>query len=611
MRQTKPSTILIGMTAHKLVCSVLTFTALSVVPCPSPSLGGDALGQAVPAISDTHRRFLSRLAHRTIRDAVLGRDMYEASYVPAALESLNVEVVVRVRERGYLLAAGVGGPLPVAQATRDAALVAAGMMMDGRRCDVDLLNRLLIEIEVVGPAEPLIIDGDWTRPRAVDLFIEPGVHGMAILGPRGRHRFCPTEVFTSDTVLADALEELAKKTHGDSSQLSNVQLMRFRTVHWYQPPQSDNVVSLHRGMTLVPPEAVSPEVLDETIARLAEYMVYRQLGSGLFTYQYEPGLDRYSEEDNLVRQVGATLAMAVHAKWSGKSASLAAADIGIRYHLQGLTSIPDVENGAYIATADKKNKLGVTALLCVALAQHPDADRHASTREKLANGMLWLQRPSGIFITAFPPAEQITAQDYFPGEALLALAAQYDRKPSGRILEAFDCAIDFYRVYFHDRPSPAFVPWQVQAYTLIARHSKRRDYVDYVFELTDWLAERQLNRSNCQWPELWGGIASYQPGRAGVSTAAYLEGFADALALARSVGDTRRAKRYESLVRGAARFVMQLQIRPEEAFFIRSPKDAVGAVRTTPTLNLLRIDHCQHALVGLIKTRQVLFPDRG
>ena len=96
-----------------------------------------------------------------------------------------------------------------------------------------------------------------------------------------------------------------------------------------------------------------------------------------------------------------------------------------------------------------------------------------------------------------------------------------------------------------------------------------------------------------------------------MATAGYLEGFADALALARWVGDTKRAARYETVVRDAARFVMQLQVRPEEAYYIRSPQDAVGGIRTTPSLNLLRIDHCQHALVGLIKARQVLFPDEG
>ena len=77
------------------------------------------------------------------------------------------------------------------------------------------------------------------------------------------------------------------------------------------------------------------------------------------------------------------------------------------------------------------------------------------------------------------------------------------------------------------------------------------------------------------------------------------------------MGSAKRAERYETVVREAARFVMQLQVRQEEAYFMRSPRDAVGGIRTTPALNLLRIDHCQHALIGLIKARQVLFPDRG
>ncbi len=75
------------------------------------------------------------------------------------------------------------------------------------------------------------------------------------------------------------------------------------------------------------------------------------------------------------------------------------------------------------------------------------------------------------------------------------------------------------------------------------------------------------------------------------------------------MGDKARTARYESLVRDAARFVLQLQVRPEEMYFTPSPQDAVGGIRTSPALNLLRIDHCQHALIGLIKARQVLFPE--
>ncbi len=599
------------MAAHKLVYVQLAMMTFGPVASLTSVCASDTAEPPVPAIGETQRMYLSRLARRTVRDVVLGRETYEPAYVPKALQEHEAEVIVRLVQGGYLRASAAAGPAGLAGATRDAALIAAQMLSTDGGADLNLVNGLLIEIEIVGPTQPIVDITDWTQPRAVDPFVEPGVHGLVLIGPHIHHRFCPTELLTTDLVLSDALTRLAQASHTDRSQLSDVRLMRFRTVHWYESETSGKIVSLHRGMITIVPEAVTANGLDEAIARLAEYMAYRQLDSGLFTYQYEPGLDRYSDKRNLVRQVGAVVATAVHANWSGRSASRAAADVGIRYHLQGLTEIPGVDNAAFIATADGRNKLGVTALLCLAMARHPSARQYADIREKLINGMLWLQSPSGMFATAFPPAVKIDAQEYFPGEALLALATDYSHQPKARVLDAFHRAITFYRDYFRGRPSPAFVPWQVQAYAAMAGHSKRKDYVDYVFELTDWLAEKQLTRSNCPWPDMWGGIAAYSEGRAGVATASYLEGFADALALARLVGDTERVKRYEGVVRRAARFVMQLQVRPEETYYMRSPQDAVGGIRTSPSLNLLRIDHCQHALVGLIKARQVLFPTRG
>lgn len=604
-------TILIGMLSDKLgsVCFVFA------VPCFAALAAALHAGQLeeppVPSLSKTHRVYLSRVARRTVRDVALKRERYELDYVPVALERLNGEVVVRLRQRGCLLATAAAGPSPVAKATRDAALTAVQMLSAKEAVDLDRANRMLIEIEVVGPSQPIPVEADWTKPRAVDPFVEPGVHGLVLIGATASHRFCPTEILVSDLVVADALRRFAESVHVDPSRAAEVKLSRFRTVHWYEPESSGEVVSLHRGLTIVDPSAVTLKQVGAAIDRLAEYMAYRQLESGLFAYQYDPGRDAYADEENLVRQAGAVVAMAVHARVSGKGSSRAAAELGIRFHLQGITQIPGVEEASYIATSDGRNKLGITALLCLAMAEHSHPEHYAAVREDLINGMLWLQRPSGMFLTAFRPEVEVQAQDYFPGEALLAMAAHYRLDPSVHILEAFHRAISFYREYFRGRPSPAFVPWQVQAYTLMAEHSKRRDYVDYVFELADWLADKQLNRDNCRWAELWGGFATYQPGRVGVATAAYLEGFADALKLARAVNDAERAQRYEGVVREAVRFVMQLQIRPEEAYYIRSPRDAVGGIRTSPSLNLLRIDHCQHALIGLIKARQVLFSDQG
>jgi len=554
-----------------------------------------------------HQKYLSRVARRTLRDHIVHQKSYEPEYSPESLRGRTVEAVVRLRQSGYLVAAGAGGPLEPALAVRDAGLAAARALGERGLSDDDLVDRLLVEIEVLGDAEEIAVEGDWTRPRALDAYIEPGIHGLVILAPKKQTRLCPTELFTNDKTLADAIGELLPLLASDAKEIAKTKLLRFQTTHWYEPPGRDRIVALQRGLLRVPPEAMSRAELATAIDRLAEYMVYRQRSSGLFSYQYEPGTDRYSDDDNLVRQLGATAALAMHARWSGKESSRAAADLAIRHHLQGLTEVPGDPLAAYIATADQSNKLGVTALLAMALAEHPDAERYADTRDKLVRGMLWRQRPSGMFLTGFPPSEELGAQDYFPGEALLAMASAYANAPSSSILDAFDRAIKFYHGYFEGTPSPAFVPWQVQAFSRMATFTKRKDYAAFVFKLSDWLATHQLTPDGCPWPDLWGGIAPYSQGRAGIATASYLEGFADALRLAREVGDAERVRRYESVVRAAARFVLQLQVRPDEAYFVRSPKDALWGMRSAPALNLLRIDHCQHALIALMKTHDVLF----
>lgn len=564
-----------------------------------------------PVLSDTQRQFLSHLARRAIRDALLSRPPYEPEYVPSTLQDVEAEAVVRVRRDGYLLANAAGGKTRLVASTRDAAAAVAKDIAASSSFAADQLSDCLIEIEAVGPAEPLKVDGNWTEPRALDPFIEPGIHGITISGRGRTRRICPTEFVTSDAVVAEAIRSIAPLVQANGADLSGIAVSRFQTAHWYEAKTGGGIINLSRGMMYVSPEWVSPAGLDEAMEHIAEYMMYRQQPSGLFSYQYEPSNNRYSAEDNDVRQAGAVVAMAVHARRSGRSAPLAAANLGLERFRRMIVPVPGMATAAFVRTPDEQNKLGVTALVALAMAEHPQADRYSAERRKLVSGMLWLQRPSGMFVTAFPPAQEIEGQEYFPGEALVALAADYALDPTEPVLEAFDRGINFYRGFFRGDPSPAFASWQAQAFARMASKTKRKDYADYTFELMDWLAPMQLTSANCDWPELYGGIASYQYGRAGVATASYLEGFADALWLARAVGDTDRAARYEELVRNAARFVIQLQVRPEEAYYVRSPRDAVGGIRTGPALNLLRIDHCQHALVALIKTRQVLYPEKG
>ena len=241
------------------------------------------------------------------------------------------------------------------------------------------------------------------------------------------------------------------------------------------------------------------------------------------------------------------------------------------------------------------------------MAAHPDTQAYEETRRSLIRGILTLQGPEGYFLTAFKPGEHLGAQDHFPGQALLALAMDYGVTPSAEVLDAFDRALNTYRIYFHARPNPSFVPWQARAFARMARHTKRSDFAAFAFELCDYLIKYQLDETNCSWPDLYGGIAASQAGRPGFASAAYLEALADALTLAREVGDHERARRYARAAVGLTRFVLQLQVRPEEAYFVKSLQSAVGGIRTSPSSPTLRIDHCTHALIGLVSAKNALF----
>ena len=203
-----------------------------------------------------------------------------------------------------------------------------------------MLNRLLLEIEVAGPSVPLDMDVDWTEPRAIDPYLEPGVHGLTLTYGKKRRSVCPTEIFTSDMVLYDALRKVAQQLTDQKDKIGRIKLARFRTVHWYQPPDSTQIVSLKRGLIVLPPEAVSRKGLDAALDSLGDYLIYRQQRTGHFSYQYEPALDVYSYSDNPVRQAGATLALAAYARHQGSRTALEAADRSIQFHLQRLTDFP-------------------------------------------------------------------------------------------------------------------------------------------------------------------------------------------------------------------------------------------------------------------------------
>ena len=558
-----------------------------------------------PGLTPLDQRFVTRCVRRMLEDHAREGAGKAPAYVPPELAARKCQVLVTLREGGLHRGTGISQPAPILDACREAVVLAAGRVATTGTVDLDLVGRLTIEVEAAGEPVPLDITADRLLAGPVEAYVEAGIHGLRLTVGDRSVRLCPSQLVAHNTPLSKAVVELASKLTASPDELKQAKVFRFRTTHWVELRPGGDVIELCRGMVPVPLEAVTSESLDAAVSRLADYLAYRQLPTGRFTCVYMPADDKYTEADDEAAQAEAAWAVCAAARRnSGKAAS--AADRAAGWLAGRIVGLTGHEGAGFVRTPDDANKLSVTALTCLALTDHPRADDSRAKRDLLIGGMLWLQRPDGRFLTAFPPAEVLGTQETAPGLALLALARAQEQAPQQRIMKALDSALPFYRELFTRNPSPDFAAWHIQAFARMARLAKRDDFAAFVFAMADALVAVQLNESNCPWPDKWGGFAPAPAAMVGAASAPYLSALCEALVLARGVKDADRTKRYERTVRLGARLILQLSFRPEETYYVRSTKDTVGGIRTTLIDDTIRIDYCAEAMLALMRATETM-----
>ncbi|MBP7936528.1 MAG: hypothetical protein KA354_17955 [Phycisphaerae bacterium] len=582
------------------------------------------LGTPPPAVEPADQTFLMRLVRRSLQRLVRSGERYTVDYVPSTLEELRCCVSVTLRRWGRVTGQGLSGFDTVVKACASAAEAAlADARRDAPLADHDLAETR-IELELIGPFEMIGTSDQPTEELARQY--EPPVHGLALRFESTEARIRPSEWFTADLkydplddqhhgrgrcvmAIARLREMIERREPVSQNHPDRIIVLRFRSLHLYEPTPGQPPVELLAGLRLVPSADVHPEKLLVAADTMARFIRFRQNADGVFAYEYLAGQGMYRGEDqNWIRQAATTWSMAVHARKRRDAESARALDRAIGVFRKMIRPVSGQSDATFLATPDDENGLGATALVCLALADGPDPERYADIRLPLLNGLASMQEADGTFRTHFPPSALQTTQDYYPGEALLAIARQYALDSSPRWRAVCDKSLPFYRAYFRQKRPAPFIPWQAQAWGQLARTTRRQEYADFVYEMTDHLAGTQMAPPRPMLPIYLGGFDVYGSGRPGVSSAVYLEGAVDALRTAESLGDRARADRYRRVVTEAARFVLQLQFREEECYYVGTPRDVVGAVRNSPSDPSLRIDHVQHALCALLGAAELLTP---
>lgn len=311
-------------------------------------------------------------------------------------------------------------------------------------------------------------------------------------------------------------------------------------------------------------------------------------------YEYLVDSEKYTNDNNELRKMGAAWSITELHRFTGDERYRELAQQGIVHFRQYI--VHDPEGFAYI-DVDGKRKLGQSGLLSMALlGLEPSPGRDQLLRE-LADGILSQQQENGSYDTYFY-SDQNTGQDYYPGEASLALVSLYEETSDERYKDSVARSFPYYRDYWRGNRTWAFIPWHSQVLTKLERLDPREEYRTFIYEMNDWLLEGQQTPEKHEEEMEIGGFGS-DPG---ISTASYLEGLNDAYALAKEAGDSQHAERYAEAIRLGAAFLLRLQYTEDQRFGLRSvPAHVLGGVRQSLRSDRLRVDNNQHAVAALIK----------
>ena len=439
-----------------------------------------------------------------------------------------------------------------------------------------------------------------------------GVVGMEINFDDATALFAPTRMISGNLRFKRALDRFLQQHHIDPADFNSRGVLRLFSARQYLLLYQDKPerVELYRGSTVISPETATDENRAGALAHgIGQWMLNNLSPEGGLPYKYWPSRGEVSPADNAIRRFLATLSLTRLAQLRNNGDLHTAARRNLRYNLKRY--FHDLGNGRGAIVEKTGAKLGAAALAALTILESPARTEFMTELNMLAAGVASLfDSEQGFRTFFFPPERDGQNWNFYSGEALLFWAEARRRKaacaPSlERCLEVFSRCRDRH----YKARNPAFVPWHTQACVSLFKQTGRSELADFVFEMNDWLLPMQ------QWdglkPDLRGRF--YDPQRPefgpphAASTGAYLEGLADALELARALGDSARTSTYERAVNRGLRSLRQLQFRDQyDTFYISNKQRVLGALRTEVYDNAARVDSAAHALAAALK---VLQPD--
>ena len=383
-------------------------------------------------------------------------------------------------------------------------------------------------------------------------------------------------------------------------------LYRFTTASYFSDGKEP--VELYRGHRLSP-KATTDEMHQAALAG-GRYLTHAVEPDGKFVYSYLPKTDQEGEGYNILRHSGTIHSMLELYAVTGDAALLQASERALDYLFAAALPCEWGGESHVCIVEDEEVKLGGNGLAAVALARYiavTGDQTHLSELIAWGRTIRALQHESGEFIhkITYPGAEDTgLVSEYYPGEALLALARIYALDPQEVWMDAAEKGAQ-YLINVRDQglsvEELAHDHWLLYGLNEIYRHRPNPLYLEHAMRIAQAIVLGQ-NREP-EYPDWLGSF--YRPPRS-TPTATRNEGLCAAYQLARDFRTPAEADRILEAMELGIAFALQTQFRPESVMYVRDPQRALGGFRYSLTNYRLRIDYTQHNISSLLCGARVL-----
>ena len=361
-------------------------------------------------------------------------------------------------------------------------------------------------------------------------------------------------------------------------------------------------------------ELLEASELRAAVERSAGWIQRVQRPAGDYLYHYDAERDEDLGGYNEVRHAGVTLALFQAAGRSGDPQALAQGERGVQWMLDHLHREGDW--AALTNVAGTRAKVGASALMVVGLAEQRLATgetRHDDVMRELGRFMVFMQRPDGGFNIAWDVgparADTVGVSQYYPGEALWALALLHEAFP-GEGWDTYARKTSRFVTTLRDdvegvRLQPLADHWAAYALAEMAEWGLRDFEIEYARRLAGrfgLLLRTDAQRANGLFGGLLGIVRGPDIPAAAVGT--WVEGLAAIWRL--SASDERLADlrpEIEERLHAGASLLAARQTDEQDAAAYPRPERALGSWLVDGET---RMDDQQHALSGLLYAADAL-----